>query len=699
MSQDHQSGCPFRDSLTEDGADPSEEWWTNTAPNGRLLRIVEFPCLIGVSPRPICFRRFIRPLRVDLVAQIPEREGFLSAVLETVEALVTVLDREGRIVSFNRACRQATGYSLQEVEGRYVWDFLLVSHEAQPVKTAFARLRAGQFPDNHENYWIAKDGTRRLIHWTNSCLTGPSGEVEYVIGTGIDVTEHKLVEEALRGVAQFPEENPNPVLRIDRAGTVLYANRASDALCGAWRCHVGRAAPEGFAAIVRKTLDARQTGEIEVAAGDRVFTFLCAPIPDGGYVNLYGRDITERKQAEETLRAAKIEAENEKRRLEAVMEALPVGVVITDARGGVVRSNGMDRKIWGGSRPATHAVSDYVEYRAWWADTGRPVEPEQWASAQAVLQGETVVGQVFQIQRFDGTRGFVINSAAPVRDAAGKIVGSAVAVQDVTQHIEAEEALKQLNETLEQRVSERTALAERLAAQLRSLAAEMTHAEERERRRISYLLHEQLQQLLVAARMRLRMTQRSAGSGPLDVMFREVDDILNQAIAESRLLTLELSPPALYAGGLAAGLAWLAQNTKEKHGLSIDIHAGKDAEPADESVQLFLFHAVRELVLNIIKHAEAGSACIELKRIDDQRLQLVVADTGVGFAPSQVDTPGTSSGFGLFSIRERLKVIGGNLRVDSFPGKGTRIVIEIPAVAEKTGNACTASQETLFPRP
>ena len=152
-------------------------------------------------------------------------------------------------------------------------------------------------------------------------------------------------------------------------------------------------------------------------------------------------DITERKRAEEALRSAQLQAQTEKRHLEAVLQSLPVGVVITDAQGGVLLTNGMDEQIWG-PRPSTHEVDDYVQYQAWWSDSGKPVEPHEWASAQAVLKGEAVYGQALEIQRFDGGRGFILNSAVPIRDGEGRITGSAVAIQDITQLRRAEQALR-----------------------------------------------------------------------------------------------------------------------------------------------------------------------------------------------------------------------------------------------------------------
>jgi PAS domain S-box-containing protein len=150
---------------------------------------------------------------------------------------------------------------------------------------------------------------------------------------------------------------------------------------------------------------------------------------------------TTQKKNEEFLasaRLARVEAENERYRLEAVMEALPVGVSITDTQGGNIRANNAFEQIWGNPRPAAASVSDYAAYKAWWADTGKPLVPEEWASAQAVQKGEPVVQQLLEIQRFDGSHAFVINGASPVRDVAGRIIGSAVAIQDITAHREAE---------------------------------------------------------------------------------------------------------------------------------------------------------------------------------------------------------------------------------------------------------------------
>jgi PAS domain S-box-containing protein len=132
------------------------------------------------------------------LASTAEERDFISAALDTAGALVVVLDRQGRIVRFNRACERTTGYSFNEVKGKLLWESFLVPEEVEPVKAVFEELRAGQFPNEYENYWLTKDGRRRLIAWSNTALLGAEGAVEYVIGTGIDVADRKQAEEALR---------------------------------------------------------------------------------------------------------------------------------------------------------------------------------------------------------------------------------------------------------------------------------------------------------------------------------------------------------------------------------------------------------------------------------------------------------------------------------------------------------------------
>ena len=156
----------------------------------------------------------------------------------------------------------------------------------------------------------------------------------------------------------------------------------------------------------------------------------------------------ERIHSTQALALARTEAVTEKNRLEALMQALPVGVAVIDGRGGNIGANAAFEQVWGSPRPATRTVDDYAAYRAWWPETGQPVRPEEWASAQVIRTGESVVGQLMQIERFDGTRAFVLNSATPIFDADGRIAGSAVAIQDVSELHRTQQALRESEERL-----------------------------------------------------------------------------------------------------------------------------------------------------------------------------------------------------------------------------------------------------------
>ncbi|MEH1809947.1 GAF domain-containing protein [Nostoc sp.] len=126
-----------------------------------------------------------------------QERNFISAVLDTVGALVIVFDSQGQIVRFNQACEQITGYSFDEVRGRYSWNLFLSPEEVEPVKAVFDQILTGKLSHDYENYWVMKDGSRRLIAWSNTILKDYEGCVEYIVGTGIDITDNKRTQQHL----------------------------------------------------------------------------------------------------------------------------------------------------------------------------------------------------------------------------------------------------------------------------------------------------------------------------------------------------------------------------------------------------------------------------------------------------------------------------------------------------------------------
>jgi len=192
-------------------------------------------------------------------------------------------------------------------------------------------------------------------------------------------------------------------------------------------------------------------------------------------------------------------------------------------------------------------------------------------------------------------------------------------------------------------------------------------------------LHDGLQQLLVAAKFRLGAMERSKDQGMREVA-RELDDLLTESIESSRSLTSELSPPILHQGGLVMGLEWLVRWTQEKHGLTVNMTARSDLAPAGEEMTALLFQATRELLFNIVKHARVRTARLDVAQ-QDGALRIVVADKGVGFDPQRIRIAGgNAGGFGLFSLHERLELLGGRVEIDSAPGRGSRFVLCAPVL-------------------
>jgi len=208
---------------------------------------------------------------------------------------------------------------------------------------------------------------------------------------------------------------------------------------------------------------------------------------------------------------------------------------------------------------------------------------------------------------------------------------------------------------------------------LRDIAAELVTVEERERRALASELHDYLAQLLTLAHMKLQLAQQYLGNSPRqsERYMRETAEALQHSIKYARTLMAELVPPELHQSGLPAGIRWLADNMAKKHGLTVDLHLDPEPLSLSQHQATFLYRCVRELLINVVKHAEVDRAIVRLTVDADQRLVLTVEDRGRGYNPASVKATSGDGHFGLPSIRERLDSIGGWLTEESAIGKGT----------------------------
>jgi signal transduction histidine kinase/ActR/RegA family two-component response regulator len=264
---------------------------------------------------------------------------------------------------------------------------------------------------------------------------------------------------------------------------------------------------------------------------------------------------------------------------------------------------------------------------------------------------------------------------------------------------ESEAKLQSLASRLERTVEERTEELMESQERLRALAVELNLTEQRERARLATDMHDHLQQLLVLGKLKLAGGKRATGGSPaVEKMIHETDGIFAEALQYTRSLVAELSPPVLRDHGLGAGLRWLGGYYMEKYEMTVTVTMPKAVEPTvPEDQSVLLFQSVRELLMNAWKHAGTTEAAVVLEQTGG-RLRITVSDQGAGFdlAAVAVAKPagGLSSQFGLFSIKERMRSLGGSLELKSAPGKGTIATLTLPLRRGAEGSVPSADVVT-----
>ena len=255
-----------------------------------------------------------------------------------------------------------------------------------------------------------------------------------------------------------------------------------------------------------------------------------------------------------------------------------------------------------------------------------------------------------------------------------------IGLSDVTQLKQAEVILKSYNEELERRVAERTAVAENRSRQLQVLDRRLIRAEEAERQRIAHVLHEEVQQILVAARMSLCKGLQQVTEETTKEPLLAVDRMLQEAFEETRALVHEMVPPGLREGGLLEAVTWLSRQMHERFDFNVAITANDQAmPPLDDEVSICAYQAVREMLLNIDKHAKVRQAEVVFMTQEDGWLNLTVNDTGTGFLSAETLNKCTSQHIGgLCRIRERVEGFGGRMEIVSSLGRGTSVSLFLP---------------------
>jgi PAS domain S-box-containing protein len=405
--------------------------------------------------------------------------------------------------------------------------------------------------------------------------------------------------------------------------------------------------------------------------------------------------ITLRKRIDEleTIKEEKQKYEDElaktKSMFEGLFEFAPDAIIVIDGNGSIVRVNQQAERLFGYARNELLGVDHDVIV----PDRFREKHLEDrrgYMSGPHIRQMGT--GLELYGKRKDGSE-FPVDIALGPLQAQEETVTVAV-VRDFTERKRAEqalrdseEALRQSNENLEQRVRERTMELQHLMEQLeksrhelRKFASELVLAEERERKRIAGVLHDEIAQTLAAVRMRLDML-RDVPSDQKDKTLNEAKELLVESIAETRALMLDLGNPILSDLGLKAACEALTKRMMERHPVRITCDVRDAFKNLNPDVSTILYQVVRELLNNVIKHSRAQHAHVMID-VENEHCQVTVTDDGVGFEPQMLGAPTEEGGFGLYTIRERLIAVDGSLRIESSPGAGTVVTAILPVALD-----------------
>lgn len=518
------------------------------------------PGQAGVQHNRIVISDITEQVQVEHARQ--ETHNFISAVLDTAGALIVIIDREGRVVRFNRACEQLSGYSFEEVQGQPIWDVLLLPEEQAPVKAVFEQLCAGRFPNEFENHWVARDGSRHLISWSNTALPDAEGVVQYVIGIGIDMTGRKQaeveIEQSHRWLERIAHTTPDIIFVLDIVhNRNVYANRSILEILGY--------SPEEF-----------------------------GQLPDILQKVIAPDDLLQTQEFYRTM---------------------------VDAKPGEVRL-------------LTH-----------------------------------------RSLHKDGSMRWIENRVTPFRwDENGHLREVIGLAHDITERkrVEAE------RERLFQEVSQQR-------EQLRAVASRLAEAQEVERKELARELHDRIGQNLAGLGLDLNIIRSQLagtpfGDGPVQARLDDSLALVAQITEQVRDVMANLRPPVLDDYGLAAALRWYGDRLAERTGLTIVVQGEERLPRLAAPLENTLFRIAQEALTNVAKHAWASEVIVTLG-MDDGKVRLVIADDGCGFDLTRlVDLEG-SHGWGVLTMTERAEAVGARFRIESSPGQGTKVIVEVPPSA------------------
>ena len=647
--------------------------------------------------------------RTRLEAELRQSEERFRLIAETIDEVVWSIDLTGEQGFYvSPAYERIWGRPRQPLqENPKSFADSLHPEDRERVMADIAAMRKTGQRFEREYRIILPDGSLRWIWDRGFPVRAESGEIVRYVGAAQDITGRKRAEAALQvQIAHLQlvyDTSSAAIFNVDTRGVITHANRRTaemfalplERLIGseyAARLHADEretGTQTMFALIAGKMAELDRERRYRRADGSEFWGHITGRRivdADGKVTGLVGVivDITEAKRAEETLR-------HNEAHLRELFDAFPIGVAHADKAQRITFANRVYREHFC-SYYAGLSVREFV---------GERIYAQNEPYLRRALAGEAVQCELSEVGD-DGEVSTRWLRFVPERNAAGEVIGLFALREDITERRRAEEKIRRLNEDLERRVCERTAelsaanealqaeVRERrraekaaldLADRLQNMARRLGEAQEIERRRLAAELHDGVCSNLAAIGLNLALLQRQLPRGDAAGVQRRLSDLIAQvdeAKTNAKDISVDLRPLLLEERDLLSALEDYARRFEGSTGIAVQVTGGCSRRRLAPEKKIALFRIAQEALTNCAKHAQASAVAIELDN-DPDNLLLSVTDDGIGIDLAGIN--GKKPGLGLLSMQERAEAIGCSWRIESMPGKGTRVSVSVSASA------------------
>lgn len=614
-------------------------------------------------------------------------------------------DPEFRVTRWSEEAERIFGWPADEIIGKAIPEIRWVHEDdLKSVQRISADMISNRRPRNmHSNRNYRRDGSVVHCEWYNSAIYDDEGRLASILSLVLDVTGRRRVEKELfesrqsvrRQLAEIESYYDNAPVGLCVVDTRMRYVRVNESLARLHgvpvAAHIGRTPREiiphtadmfeySFNLVMNSGEPDRDREFVTNTDGmERAWVANYYPIKENDridYVSIVIQEITERKRAQEAMQRAKEELEDKVRErtielsrtaeelrkseeaYRLLIEVNPVGVFRTIETPGALKNRRLH------CNDAHLRILGYSSLQEWLAENTHMVfnsEADLNKYRELLYKKGKVINFKVRMKRKDGAAIWVLlNSTARRCDEGVLIEGT---MTDISQQIYIEERLRAARKNL------------------RAMASEIVLADERSRQHFATELHDTVVQTLGAAKLRSQLIQSRIPPKARPV-FAEMQDMLSHSIIQARQIMAEMSPPVLNELGLKHALEWLTEQIGTQHGINMKFESSNEGMPLGHEVEVLLFQAARELMMNVVKHADAKNAALKFSN-DAKKLCVEITDDGRGFDMKKNFQPGLKGGYGLYSIRERLQHIGGQLAIRSKPGRGTTVLILVPREIEK----------------